>query len=756
MTSEDRTMNTVDNDKMENVIISYAKQHNIPISGIECNPMYDVKKGRVSKGRAIPHRGWNDMDVSRKKRFYQTKVDKTITGNVSKAWYLHLRSAGFYVIDVDTKNGKTAEEVLFREAYDVLYNTSNYVVRSGSGGLHFYFKVPSDTDIFSFKTRTKSKHFNNCLEDIENGDIDILFDSVITEGSTYIYENNIYKYFAIKGNINDVSQDDTVWENVIKECEQSNAIDITEPYQAPSSANELEDYLMNIPTKELSYNEWIKIAFAICNELKADGKELFFRWSETYPQNDYNETKTVWNGIYRSVSKGVGSDKKATFVSIKKMSREKNLQGHTILEAKYDKFNQCLIKVDESKYKSYEDMKLRFEENHFYFEQNNTIVRINEDDSMQYFKLEHAEEAFNTWVLGFNEKTGKNELFLTKWRSDPNRRIIRKLVYKKLEACTKYEYPLFRSFGYQLMKCEPTEEEYKEAIILFEDLVSNICKDEKEVTEYILNGFAHLIQKPFEKTGKIIAFASPIQGTGKDTVMNIIQKIVGNNFTAHYTSTEAYWEKHDTLQVGKGFVYLEEACSALNKAKANELKSRATTEYLNINPKGISGFTVPNIGRQYMTTNETEPFKIESSDRRGIIISPGTRLVKADWTTIQSKVASEWFLVSVGHYLQKRNISKWNPNDRPETSIYKGLKELAVVPEVLFLEQWESDKWVSASDLFKLYREYCIENELPHSLNVVSFGKKLLHHSSLYQSDIRRGKVKWYAPVGLAEEPGTE
>ena len=90
---------------------------------------------------------------------------------------------------------------------------------------------------------------------------------------------------------------------------------------------------------------------------------------------------------------------------------------------------------------SYESMKKRWEENHFYFKPSNTIVEIT-PSGLTHFNLKHAMEAFNSWILS------DNELFLKKWRNDVSRRVIDHLVYKKREDCKSNEASLFTGFAY--------------------------------------------------------------------------------------------------------------------------------------------------------------------------------------------------------------------------------------------------------------------------------------------------------------------
>lgn len=379
---------------------------------------------------------------------------------------------------------------------------------------------------------------------------------------------------------------------------------------------------------------------------------------------------------------------------------------------------------------TYTQLKKVFETEHFYFEPANTIARINNDGSFSHFTLEHAKIALNALKL---ETTKGTIPFINKWIPDSNRRTVRRFVAKMPEKCLSDEMSLFKGFAYQFMKNVPTEQQRESSIELFTDLVKALSGDEEVVYEHVLKLMARMIQQPLSKSKVMVAFASPVQGTGKDTVMLILKSIIGTTHTAHYTDTEQFWDKHDTGREGAVFVYLEEACSHLNKAKDGQLKALVTSDTIKLNPKNMKPYDVPNLGNIWMTTNEPEPFKTSESDRRGNLITPSPRLLNADWTSIYQQIESPTFIKSIGEYLESINLAGFNSTKFPETAVKKEMKALAKSSEKIFFEQWtlpqeegKMAKWVDASELFKEYRSYCSQHDLPHALNTISFCKRII------------------------------
>lgn len=381
--------------------------------------------------------------------------------------------------------------------------------------------------------------------------------------------------------------------------------------------------------------------------------------------------------------------------------------------------------------KIYAEMKTNWEVNHFYFKPANTIVEVDPHGGLNHYTLAHATEAFNTYKLG-SDSEGNDILFIRRWRHDPERRIVDKLVYKHPSECLSNEASLFQGFAYSRMKSSYDST----AVETFQNILMAICGDDKNIYTYVLKTFAHMIQKPFEKTGVCIIFSSKTQGTGKDTIMLWVSKILGNH-VAHYTDDDMFWNQYDTRKEGSIMMYLEEAGSAANKAKANALKARITCDDITVNPKGLKAYTVPNIARYFMTTNEVCPVKFEESDRRFLIITPSSRLASSStgdfgfWDNVYKHFNTDAWIWSVGTFLETLDISGWNPRQFPETEIRLLAKELVQeTPERLFLLQWNGVD-VPAADLYSEYKTFCIERDLRYKTSLISFGMTLTEYSSL-------------------------
>ena len=278
------------------VPITFAKDNGIPMTAVQCRPHFDEKKNRVGKGETIPHKSWKVSGG-----FEADKIKSLAYGGTPTAFMMDLRKANMYVLDIDVKNGKTAQDIVLPNAWNELIRTCSYAVQTGSGGAHFYFSIPANTEEH-MKTNTKIRGFDILVND-EDGEIDLLFDSVLTEGSVYIHEGKHYTYTAIQGTIYDVKPDEAMWK-VVKLIITSPVVLPVKSTTQPLQGKFLTDIVMNIAPNE-KYEDWVKIGIAIRSAGGAE--ELFHQWSKQSSSYDERECSKKWLSFPNTCALTAGS-----------------------------------------------------------------------------------------------------------------------------------------------------------------------------------------------------------------------------------------------------------------------------------------------------------------------------------------------------------------------------------------------------------------------------------------------------------------
>ena len=278
-------------------------------------------------------------------------------------------------------------------------------------------------------------------------------------------------------------------------------------------------------------------------------------------------------------------------------------------------------------------------------------------------------------------------------------------------------------FAYTLV-----EEEDETALEKFLYLCSIACGKKDNLTDYFIKWLAHMIQKPMEPPGVMIVFVGE-KGVGKDTATGVIMKVVtGEKYSHNFTKSAMMFEKHNTDMMGKLLIKIEEVKRSECIEHAEEIRGMITGDYLNFNPKNVRDtIKMLNIVRKVATSNTGNPFQLQSERRFVINQSSSERQGDhAFWTDIYNSLFTAAAGRTIGLFLEKVDISNFNPRDLPDNEYQQDVEETEVTSEDRFLADWNGER-ATATELFSQYRDYCLENELRmSSTSSEGFGKRIL------------------------------
>jgi hypothetical protein len=369
----------------------------------------------------------------------------------------------------------------------------------------------------------------------------------------------------------------------------------------------------------------------------------------------------------------------------------------------------------------YYEKKALFEQQYFYFIEKNSIAEIQSDGSLRFFTLSHAEIYLKSWDFihdGFMNRTS----FLNLWLNDPTRRVVKTISMKPSSDPLSFCQTIH--FAYRVHE---TPEDTYQYLALWNKLLKVVSGNDPEKEKYLLNWLAHCIQKPFEIPGTAIIVTGD-KGVGKDTLFDFYsQFVIGNTYCQNYTSTLQFWDKHDTGRMNKLIVKLEEAVGALNRQNDSAFKARITSTNQMFNPKGIGAITCDNFNRYILTTNDSNPVKIEDNDRRFVIFTASNELqgIHQFWMEVRGKLFTEAAGAAVGAFLASLDIAEFNPRILPKDEYKEAIAAAEKSSEQLFIEAWDGAE-CNATELFNKYCAFSVENSLPHCSSAKSFGMKLL------------------------------
>jgi hypothetical protein len=178
-------------------------------------------------------------------------------------------------------------------------------------------------------------------------------------------------------------------------------------------------------------------------------------------------------------------------------------------------------------------------------------------------------------------------------------------------------------------KYDPSLEINMEFVQPWLDHVRLVLADSDEtIYQYVISWLAHIIQFPANKIGTGILFKSE-QGAGKGILFDmIIKHIIGRDYSTNVNDMNQLLGQFNSIVEGKLLTVCDEIQNYGGAYKSNDkLKSLITNESLIIERKGFDSQSVEDFNNYVFLTNNEWAVKVETSDRRYIIIESSSNRI---------------------------------------------------------------------------------------------------------------------------------
>ena len=392
---------------------------------------------------------------------------------------------------------------------------------------------------------------------------------------------------------------------------------------------------------------------------------------------------------------------------------------------------------DETKSKDYISIKEEFEKDHCMIK-TKPIVFL-ERQINQYGKIEdkfYDEKGMNTILRPKKilDKDGKEKRFFDEWLDDDKRLeydsfTFNPYVKKELDDTPDNIYNTFSPFEAEEIE-KISNEQLKENVKWFTDYVHEIIADyEQDSTDYLLNYFAHLFQKPYEncQVALVIRGAS---GSGKDSLIDCIEKIQGeaNSYTKRVTEIEKILPKGNGFNSelkNKLVVQFNEAEGKDGVEAKERIKDHITRRVNIIHEKMMNPYEQKNLTHFIFVSNQISPVVFMYNERRFALFKTGYKKTKEYYDDYHKNLKDTNKLNEVYTFLLRRDISKWDAQeDRPMNKAYKTAISNAIPHYVKFLKEIFIDGnftnftvikkkyFIQAKDLYSGYKDWLQENHL--------------------------------------------
>ena len=195
-----------------------------------------------------------------------------------------------------------------------------------------------------------------------------------------------------------------------------------------------------------------------------------------------------------------------------------------------------------------------------------------------------------------------------------------------------------------------------------------ICSGDDEMTKTVIKWFAHIIQKPQQKSYSLIVLGK--EGTGKSIMYDIFRKCIGEDLTMQLSKLSDLTQSHNKIVQGRLLVNCNEATNYPSISDVNIVKQFITDKEFLINPKGCPLYYVNNFSRLLITTNCRFPMRITPDDRRYCCIEMTDKYKNNDayFSGLVSMLDDKKALSELFNYLANYDIRDFKFNKPPMTA----------------------------------------------------------------------------------------
>jgi len=377
----------------------------------------------------------------------------------------------------------------------------------------------------------------------------------------------------------------------------------------------------------------------------------------------------------------------------------------------------------------------QFELNHFKVINKSFFCKINGDGSVLIMNSKdlvtsYAHIPCERQVLVGNEYVTKTLPFIREWAINVNpdiRHYTDLQIYPKASSCPPDIYNLWIPFQAEnIAEYVPN----LEALAIIRNHIAVLCNHNPDVTEFIENWIAQMIQFPEIKNGCMPCFISD-EGSGKGTLMALFHKMLGSAKVLETTDPERdVWGSFNSLMEQAFLVNLNEISTKNTMGSIGKIKGLITDPTIVINNKGIKQVVVNSFHRFIMTTNCDEPISTKQGDRRTLVIrSSDEKKGNTEYFDSLHELHNDFNVVKTCFdFFKAKDIQSFNFKKLPETDYQNELKDKNMhvyqqwLRDFVFCDSAMHSPSMTAGDMFGLFASWTRQNGVVFETNRIKMG----------------------------------
>lgn len=356
----------------------------------------------------------------------------------------------------------------------------------------------------------------------------------------------------------------------------------------------------------------------------------------------------------------------------------------------------------------------RFELNHAKIVNKSTFLKFLPNDLFQLFSVADLKTSYGN--MKFINGRREEQPFLTKWLNYKNMRTYEDFVIEPPGVI----YPanclnLWSPFPPERILTWKDEQDSLQLIL---NHIKILCNHDELVYSYVINWIGQMIQYPSVKSTCITLISD--EGAGKGTLIDFLRLMLGDNrvFKTSFPSRDC-WGMFNGQMSNAFLVNLDELSKKETLEAEGQIKTLVADDTLTINNKGKGQYTIKSYHRFIITTNNEDPIKTTTGDRRKLIIRSSDELCPIVMGTDKSfeyfqnlrkhlnnpdviKTAYEYFKNLEG-------LDRFNSIAIPATEHQQNLKQLSKSPIECWIEDFVSRSTDNTTEQKSsdLYSDFC-------------------------------------------------
>jgi Mesyanzhinovviridae DNA primase len=205
-----------------------------------------------------------------------------------------------------------------------------------------------------------------------------------------------------------------------------------------------------------------------------------------------------------------------------------------------------------------------------------------------------------------------------------------------------------------------------ECELYLDHLRDNICSDDSEHSEYLLNWMAYAVQFP-ERQGEVAVVMRGKEGVGKGVLAKEFGRLFGSHFRhiVHGNHLTGHFNAH--LQQCS-VLFADEAFFAGDRTHENVLKALITEETVLIEPKGVDSYSVNNCIHLMMSSNSDWVVPAGAEARRYFVVNVSdAEMQNHGYFAKITKQMENGGREALLFHLLNRDLSEFNVRKVPQT-----------------------------------------------------------------------------------------